>query len=50
MYIYIANIEKIEENLYEINGVGGCVQLSANDDLIVEEISEEEYNKQLREA
>lgn len=50
VYIHIANIEKIEDNLYEINGVGGCVQLSANDDLIVEEISEEEYNKQLREA
>ena len=47
VYIHVANIEKITDNIYDINGVGGYVKLSIDEELIVEELSQDCYNIQL---
>lgn len=47
VYIHIAAIEKSANNTYEISGVGGYVKLSVEGELIVEEMSEKEYNELL---
>ena len=47
VYIHIACIEKSPDGTYEMSGVGGYVQFSA-DELFVEELTEDDYNKQLK--
>lgn len=44
VYIHMAWIEKMPNGTYEINGVGGCMQFSVNGDLLVKELSEQEYD------
>ena len=47
--LHIANIEKAEDGNYEIYGVGGRVRFCVNSNLSVTELSEHEYQKQIRE-
>ncbi len=48
IYIHIACIEKSPDGTYEISGVGGYVQFITKGELIVTELSEEEYNEQTK--
>ena len=48
VYIHIANIDKSTDNKYEISGVGGYVKFSVEDELIVEELTETDYNEQVK--
>lgn len=48
VYIHIACIEKSLDGTYEISGVGGYVQFSVEGELLVEELTEDDYNKQLK--
>lgn len=43
--IHVATIEKGEKGVYEIGGAGGYVKFTVEGDLVVEEITEEEYQK-----
>jgi hypothetical protein len=47
VYIHIASVNKIANNVYAINGVGGYVEFSVDSELIVEALSQDCYNKQL---
>ena len=46
--LHVACIEKIEEGLYEISGVGGWLQFKVNGELCVIELSEKEYQRKIR--
>ena len=46
VFIHIAHVEKSEDGKYEISGVGGFVQFFTEGDLLVEELSEDDYNSQ----
>ena len=50
VYIHIACVEKISDSIYEISGVGGYVKFSTDEELLAEEVTEEDYNKQLQQA
>ena len=45
--IHLAFIEKNIDGIYEISGCGGSIQFSVEGDLLVEELTEEDYQKQL---
>ncbi len=47
VYIHIAYIEKDCDGSYEISGVGGNIRFCVEDELLVEEISEDEYSSEL---
>ena len=48
VYIHIACIEKSQDGTYEMSGVGGYVQFLTDGDLLVEELTESDYNKLAR--
>lgn len=47
VYIHIAYIEKDRDGSYEITGVGGYIHFCIEDELTVNEITEDEYSNEL---
>ena len=45
IWLHIASIEKLEDEMYEISGVGGNIRFYVVGGLAVEEISEQEYDE-----
>ena len=46
IYLHVAFIEKLENNIYEIQGLGGRIRFSIEGDLSVEELTEDKYTEQ----